>query len=126
MNALSAVVLLALATAASADGGLHGHGGGYHGGHDHHKGSSGSFSTAPGKDIVHTVPLTVPSPYAVHVPVHVPVVKKYPVEHHVTIIKKIKVPITTVKKVPVEVIKKVPVKVPVHVHDHHSGGYGHH
>ena len=49
------------------------------------------FPKGVGKNIQHEVPLVVPSPYAVHEPVYVPIVKEYPVEHHVTIIKKIKV-----------------------------------
>jgi len=118
MNSMRLSALVAvLVGLVSADSFHHG-GGHHHGGHG--KGSSsGSFSSGPGKNVVHEVPLTVPSPYAVHEPVYVPVVKKYPVEHHVTIIKKIKVPITTIKKVPVEVIKKIPVPV----HDHHGHGY---
>merc|ERR1712126_776113 len=106
--------VLGLAALAQADTSFHGgHGGhsvhGGHGGYDSHghghghghgKGSSsGSFSSAPGKNVVHEVPLTVPSPYAVHEPVYVP----------------------TIKKVPVEVIKKVPVHV--HDHGHHGGSY---
>merc|ERR1719431_1746569 len=123
MNSFMLALLAgAMATLAHADTSYHGgHGGGH--GHGHKGSSSGSFSSAPGKNIVHEVPLVVPSPYAVHEPVYVPIVKEYPVEHHVTIIKKIKVPITTIKKMPVEVIKKIPV----HVHDHHDHGhYGHH
>merc|ERR1719446_2048521 len=123
MNSLTLILLVgAMAAIATALPGGHGHGGG-HGGHGGGASSTGSFSSGVGKNIQHEVPLVVPSPYAVHEPVYVPIVKEYPVEHHVTIIKKIKVPITTIKKVPVEVIKKIPV----HVHDHHDHGhYGHH
>merc|ERR1719341_2739247 len=133
MNSLTLVLLVgamaAIATALPGGHGGHddyghgGHGDGHgHGGHGKAS-SSGSFSSGVGKNVQHEVPLVVQSPYAVHEPVYVNIVKEYPVEHHVTIIKKIKVPITTIKKVPVEVIKKIPV----HVHDHHDHGhYGHH
>ena len=61
--------------------------------------------------VTHTVPLVINNPVAQYEAVQVPITKTYPVEHHITVIKKIRVPIITTKRVPIFVTKTISVPV---------------
>ncbi|KAF2368996.1 hypothetical protein FHG87_000250 [Trinorchestia longiramus] len=92
-------------------GGIGGFGGGIGGGGF----GGGGISASVGGNVVSSVPIVVPTPIANYVPEVFQVTKPFVVPHHVTILRKVKVPVEVIKKVPIEVVKKiqVPVKVPI-------------